>query len=308
MKIRISFFFILFVVIIFFLISLFLPFKPDVEILLNLRLPRSLAIVLSGFLLATAGFISQRITSNPLADPFVIGTSSGAMLGVIISQLTDIRFYSFYYFIVINSITLAIVYLSWWLSIYFVKTESILLTGIAVNSFVLSLIVYYVIFSRENSISFFHLSFGSFSYVEWNSLLYSFISFVISFFILSLIWKDLKIIAFNIEKSITLGVSERLIRFFSFTIISLLTSASVSLSGIIGFVGLMSSHIAYHLNQKREDFYSFVMSGIVGSSLLLLADIFSRYFFYPLEIPPGVFTSIFGSIFFFYIIFNSRSK
>lgn len=306
MKEQNKFLFVFILITVLFFFNLSLPFKPDLDILLNLRLPRSLAIFLSGFLLAVAGFISQRITLNPLADPFIIGTSSGAMLGIIIVRLLDINPYGFYYFIIINLVTLTIVYVSWWFSTYFMKTENIILTGIAINSFILSLIVYYVIFSRDNTINFFHISFGSFSYSEWNSLLYSFISMVLSFFILFFIWKDIILLAFNIEKAITLGISERFTRFLSFTLISLLTSAAVSLSGIIGFVGLMSSHIAYNINKKQENLSSVYLSGFVGSFLLLVADTFSRYFFYPIDIPPGVFTSIFGSIFFFYIILKSK--
>lgn len=308
MKENNKFFLIFVIVIVLFLLNLSLPFKADFDILLNLRFPRSLSIVLSGFLLAIAGFISQRVTLNPLADPFIIGTSSGAMLGIIVAQILNISVYSFSYFFVINIITISIVYLSWWFSTYFSKTENIILVGIAINSLVLSLIVYYVIFSRDNTISFFHISFGSFSYADWNGLLYSFFSAFLSFLILLVIWKDVALVAFNIEKAITLGISERLTRFLSFTLISLLTSGAVSLSGIIGFVGLMSSHIAYNINGRRESLSSVFLSGFIGASLLLFSDIFSRYFYYPIDIPPGVFTSIFGSIFFFYVILKSKIK
>ncbi|MCX7641563.1 MAG: iron ABC transporter permease [Elusimicrobiales bacterium] len=289
-----------------FLIDILVPKIYDKEIILNLRLPRSFSIFIAGYLLASSGFLVQRVTLNSLADPFIIGTSSGAMLGIIISRIFGFYDYSFFYFIIINLCAFITVYISWWFSVYFQKETSILLSGIAVNSFVISMIVLYVIFSREASINFFHLGFGSFSYSQWSSILYSIVSSLIAFIIVIFVWKDIEIISFNQDKALTVGIDIKLTRFLSFLSVSLLSSSAVSLCGIIGFVGLMSPHIASFVFKKNYGIIFLFITAFMGSLLLLISDIFSRFFFYPIEIPPGVITSILGSLFFFYIIVKGK--
>lgn len=303
---RINLLFIVLILLILFLVDISLPDFENLDIIFNLRLPRSISIVLTGWLLAGAGFIVQRLTGNLLADPFIIGTSSGAMTGILISEFFKFSPYGFFYFLTVNSFAVLTVYISWWLSLYFSRHSNIIFSGVAVNSIVLSFIVLYVIFSRDTTINFFHISFGSFSYSDWNSLIYAFMVSLVSFFIIFLIWKDIIIISFNQDKSISLGVSEKTIRFFAFISASFMTSVSVSLSGIIGFVGLMSPHISVLFSDGKDHLSHFILTIIIGSLLLIISDVVSRYFFYPIEIPPGVLTSIAGSIFFLYLVINKK--
>ncbi|MCX7647998.1 MAG: iron ABC transporter permease [Elusimicrobiales bacterium] len=160
--------------------SLTIPSDYDKDILINLRIPRFLTLIITGFSLSTAGMILQLLTKNPLADPFIIGTSGSSMLAIIISNIIGLKFYGFEYFFLILSFSVSATLISYKISVLSSsQNTSLLLSGIALNSFVLSIIVIFVIFSRDATVNFFHLSFGSFAYNEYRVIGYSF--FIISF-------------------------------------------------------------------------------------------------------------------------------
>lgn len=301
MKDRLKFFIIIVLVIVLFLLDVFIPFGASNDIITLLRLPRSISIILVGFLLSTAGLVIQHLTRNPLADPFIIGTSSGAMLGIIISSFLSVSSYSLTYFFIVNIFAFFSTSLSLRISSY-TRFSDIVLSGVSVNSFILSLIVLFVIFSEKHSLDFLHISLGSFSYSDWKSIIYSASTGGLAVFLIFFFIKDLKIISFHEEKSKTLGIDKHKTTIFLYLLSSLLSSSAVSLSGIIGFIGLMSPHITriYFNNSKLE--FIFFANMLIGSMLLFVASLISRIFFYPLEIPPGVFTSIAGSIFFVYLL------
>ncbi|NLH40126.1 MAG: iron ABC transporter permease [Elusimicrobia bacterium] len=290
-------------------LSLSLPFGCDSDILINLRIPKFLGIFISGFSLATAGMVLQLVTKNPLADPFVIGTSAGSMLAIILLEILGIYSYGFVSFFFITISALFFTYLAYRIS-RFSNSASInmLLSGVAVNSFVLSIIVLFVIFSKEQSLYFFHLSFGSFSYSNYTSIIYSFLTIIVSSVFLLIMMNRISILSFDEEKASTLGVNVERIKFILFIIVSLLVSASVSLSGIIGFIGLMIPHITRYFFRGMSLKSLFLMNSVYGASFLLLADVISKKFFYPLEIPPGVISSIFGAIFFIYLVMGSNGR
>lgn len=277
------------------------------DILWGIRVPRLIAVILTGFSLSTAGFLLQYVTRNPLADPFIIGTSGGSMLGLIICEFLGLNYYSPIFFVIINIFALFFTLLAYRISKIFSKSnDTMLLSGIAVNSFVISLIVLFVIFSRENTLYFFHLNFGSFNYINQTKLLYSFLLVILSLTFIFLYTRVIEIISFSEEKAITLGIDVEKIKFFMFILISVLTSTSVVIAGIIAFVGLMVPHISYSLFRGVKTLMFIVLNGLLGSLILLISDVVARYSVYPLEIPPGVITSIFGSLFFIYLVIRRK--
>lgn len=289
--------------------SLALPFRCNNEILINLRIPKFLGIFISGFSLATAGMVLQLVTKNPLADPFIIGTSGGSMLAIILLEVLGIYTYGSLSFFIITVFALFFTYLAYKISRFSNSSSmNMLLSGIAVNSFVLSVIVLFVIFSKEQTLYFFHLSFGSFSYSNYSSIIYSFLSIAVSSILLFIMMNRVSIISFDEEKAATLGINVERVKFVLFIIVSLLVSASVSLSGIIGFIGLMIPHITRYFLRGMNLKSIFLMNSLYGASFLLLADVISKKFFYPLEIPPGVISSIFGAVFFIYLVMNSNTR
>ncbi|MEF3281050.1 MAG: iron ABC transporter permease [Elusimicrobiota bacterium] len=291
-------------------LSLSLPSDFDKDILINLRIPRYLGILLTGFSLSTAGFILQLVTKNPLADPFIIGTSGASMLGIILCSLMQISFYDIRYFFIIIFFSLSVTIFSYKLS-YLGSSKSannILLSGIAINSFILSLIVLLIIFSREWSINFMHISFGSFSYSDYNKLTVLYSIFFILIFLLFFLNKYILVFSFDDDKSKTLGIDSNKIKFIIFVIVSFLTSISVSISQMIGFIGLMIPHITRSFLNRENFNIIFIFNLLYGGLFLLMADVISRMFFYPLELPPGVISSIFGSLFFIWLILRKEAK
>ncbi len=198
---------------------------------------------MTGAFLSSSGYIVQMITRNPLADPFIIGTSSGAMLGIILLIFLGVPPSSFLYFFVVISLSFLSTYLALIIARMSKITGGILLSGIAINSFIISIILFFIMFSKEHSLSFLHISFGSFSYSEWNNIAYSLIPAVISLIFILIMMKDIKIVAFHDDKSLTVGIKRDTVVFLSILFSSALSSSAVFLSGIIGFVGLMAPHI-----------------------------------------------------------------
>ncbi len=290
--------------------SLNLPFEFDKDILVNLRIPRYLGIIITGFSLSTSGLILQLITKNPLADPFIIGTSASAMLGIMLCLIIGISFYDPLYFLIIISFSLVATIFSYKLS-YLSSSKSsnnILLSGIAINSFVLSIIVLVVIFSRNWTVNFMHISFGSFSYPDYTKIFISGIIFLVIIIVLYFLNKYIIVFSFDEEKSKTLGIQLYQTKIVIFLIISSLTAISVSLSGIIGFIGLMIPHITRHILYKENFNLIFLMNVIYGGMFLVLSDTISKAFFYPVELPPGVISSIFGSLFFIWLILKEKHR
>jgi iron complex transport system permease protein len=290
-------------------LELILPYKCEKEIFYELRLPRYLGIIISGFSISSAGFLLQYITRNPLADPFIIGTSGGVMISVILSKIFLISSYSFFYLFMNSFFGVAATFFAFKIaSISQRVISNILLSGFAINSIVFSIIVFLIIFSKENSLYFLNISFGSFSYLDYKIIFYSFLFLFVVLFFIRFLFKYIISISFDDEKSITLGIDVKKIRFLVFIISSVLTSLSVSLSGMIGFVGLMIPHITRYFFSEFSFKIIFFLNGFLAIIFLLIADVFSRYFFYPVEFPPGIFSSIFGSLFFIYLVIKSRKK
>lgn len=300
-------FLIIFIFLIFSYFSLALPYNFNRELFLNLRIPRFIGIIITGFSLSTAGMMIQLITKNPLADPFIIGTSGGAMLAIIICDIIGFKTYGFVYFFLISLFSITATFLAYRISMFSSLFSNILLSGIAINSFILSIIVFLIIFSRDASINFFHLGFGSFSYLSYDTVMYSVLIFSFLFFLSFFMIKYLIPISFDEEKAQTLGINVNRLKFILFILVSLITSVSVSISGMIGFVGLMIPHITRKLFKNENFKFLFVINSLLGSIFLLVSDVISKSFFYPVEIPPGVITSIIGSIFFLILVIKREN-
>lgn len=308
-KLHLNVFIIFVLFVVFSYLDLILPYMCDKEIFYELRIPRYLGIFISGFSLSSAGMLLQHITKNPLSDPFITGTSGGVMISIIISHILNISSYSFLY-LLMNSMW------GFFATLFAFKIASlsgrvisnIVLSGFAINSIVFSLIVFFIIFSKENSLYFLHVSFGSFSYVNYKILFYSLLFFLVIIFFVRYILKYIITLSFDEDKSIVLGVDVKKVRFSVFMISSVLTAISVTLSGIIGFVGLMIPHITRYFFGNFSFENIFFLNGFLAVVFLLFADVFSRYFFYPLDFPPGIFSAICGSVFFIYLVIKNRKK
>ncbi|OGC03317.1 hypothetical protein A2276_00140 [candidate division WOR-1 bacterium RIFOXYA12_FULL_43_27] len=280
-------------------------------IIWQIRLPRVVLSALCGVLLATSGVILQGILRNPLADPYILGVSSGAGIGaaialslpfsMVILGISSIPLFAFVF-------ALASVFVVYRLS--YVKgrsaPETLILAGVAVASFasaILSLII--IVSGRLQAIYFWLL--GSFSLSSWgdvwNLLPYGLVGIVISYFYS----KELNALLLGEEIALTLGVEVEKIRVRLILVASLMTAAAVSVSGLIGFVGLIIPHFVRLLigpNHRMLIPYS----ALGGAILLVAADTLARTLFSPMEVPIGVIMSLVGAPFFLYILRTRAGK
>lgn len=274
-------------------------------IIWNLRFPRSLLAFLVGGGLALCGGVYQAIFKNPMADPFILGISSGAAFGATIGILLNFSTS----FMGMNSTSL-LAFAGSLLSIFFVyniakvgrqaNTTSLLLCGTAVNQFLTALISFaMLIFSNEMKKIYFW-TLGSFSSKGWDHVLTVVPYVLIGLVIILIFAKELDIMVLGDETAVRFGVDVEKNKRILFLVTSLVMASCVSVSGIIGFVGLIAPHVIRLIvgpSHKKLLPMSFVLGGVV----LCICDTIARSVM-AAEIPVGIVTAIVGAPFFIYLL------
>lgn len=289
------------------LLSKFIPVTENTEstlktIIFDIRLPRILIVMLVGSVLSQSGVSFQGLFNNPLVSPYILGISGGAGFGAALGIL----FFNNFIYVSILSFVFSI--LSVFLTILISKAGknissiNLVLSGFIVGSFftsLLSLLKYYADpFAKLPSIVFWLM--GSFNSVSNKDLIITLPIFVIgSIFLILLRWK-LNILSLGDEEAITLGENPKILRFIIIVICSILTATSVSISGIIGWVGLAVPHIS-RLLVGPDYRYLLPTSTLLGSIYLLLIDNISRTLTTS-EIPVGILTALIGAPIFVYVL------
>ena len=286
--------------------------STSIIILLNLRLPRILLACLVGAALSVVGTSFQGIFKNPMADPFVLGVSSGAALGATITMvfLKEIHFFgismvAFTAFIG-AIITTFLVY-----NIARVGTKvpvaTLLLAGIAINYLLSSLISLMMTFNRDNIEKIVMWTMGSFSTAGWNEVILLFIIIVPSILFIATFSRDLNIMLLGEDSARSLGIDVNGFKKYIFVISTLMVAAVVSVSGIIGFVGLIVPH-AIRMIFGSDNRVVIPFSALGGAIFLIVCDTLARVIVPPSEIPVGIITSIFGVPFFIYLLYRTKKK
>lgn len=297
----------------------FTPIEPQFEtILFVVRLPRVVMSLLIGAALGIAGASIQAIFRNPLAEPGLLGISAGASLMAVIIIVLQTTFFTalgnlFGYFLVsIGALTGALLtaFLIYKLANTNGKPQiaTMLLIGIAINALCTALTGLITANAEETelrSITFWML--GSLSGATWQ-LIYAICPFIILALIyLPLQAKKLNAFVLGEAQAEQLGVKtlnvKRKVIFFS----TIAVGASVAVSGIIGFVGLLIPHLV-RLLVGVDNKYVVPMSAILGASVLCLSDLLSRLITAPIEQPIGVITALLGSPVFLYILLRDKKK
>jgi len=268
----------------------------------DVRLPRVLTAAIVGAGLSIAGVVFQGILLNPLADPYTLGISAGAAFGASIALLLDITFlgiYSIPIFAFLGAVATLFTVMSLSSSGGTISSNSLILSGIIVAAILsagISFIKY--VADEQVSIIIFWLM-GSFSSKTWVDVLLTFSFVSIGFIICIFLARDLNIMSLGDRSASSLGIDPNLIRIILLVTASLITAICVSVSGIIGFVGLIIPHLMRFI--VGSDSRRLVpASALTGAILLLTADTVTRAVL-PTEIPIGVLTALIGGPFFCYI-------
>ncbi|MDR1928436.1 MAG: iron ABC transporter permease [Oscillospiraceae bacterium] len=281
--------------------------RTTVQILLTLRLPRLLACMLCGGALAVAGLLVQTLFGNPLASPNTIGVNSGAGFAAALALLllpdrpAAVPAAAF----VGALFAAALIYA---LSVKTGGRKSvILLAGIAVGSILSAGIS--LIHSLWQNVLLEYNSFllGSFSGMRWDRLFPAGVLILAGLTAAFLCRHEMTVFALGDETAAALGQNIRALRIFLILTASVLAGASVSICGMLGFVGLLVPHLARRLSgmQNRAQV---VLCALLGASLVLLCDLFSRVLFAPYELQAGILLSFLGGPFFLYLILKKRGR
>lgn len=280
-------------------------------IILSVRLPRVICVALAGMSLSLCGAAMQGLLKNPLADGSTVGVSAGGALGAVIAIAFGITIPSLPF-----AGTIAMAMLTSFISLlvilalahkldYSLSTNTIILVGVIYSMFVSSIISFIVTFASDRVKQITFWTMGSFSGSNYTNALVLLFTLIVFGGIILRYARELNAFAIGEDNARHIGVNVRKVRLVILICVSALIGVCVSISGTIGFVGLVTPHMVRMItgpNHRRL----LPASMFAGAVFLMLSDLAARILLNPLELPIGVVTSFIGSIVFVYIFYSSR--
>jgi iron complex transport system permease protein len=283
--------------------------RSTAVILFQLRLPRVLLAAVVGAGLAVAGAVFQALFRNPMADPAIIGVSSGAALGAIIVILAGggAAFAGMGVSAAAFAGALAVAFLVYRLARLgpAIQVATLLLAGIAVAAVISAAITLIMAFDGQQIRSIYFWLLGGLGERGWTSLIAA--SPLVLVGVAAAVGSagDLNLAALGEERSAQLGLEVERFKRLMLATGSLLAAAAVSVAGLIGFVGLMTPHILRLV--VGPDHRRLIPASVLGgASFMILADLAARTAIRPEEIPVGAVTAILGGPFFLYLLRRER--
>jgi len=283
-------------------------------ILLEIRLPRIFMAIIVGGSLSVVGGVFQGIYKNPMADPFIIGTSSGAALGVSIALIFFSKFLSFFKFGLIGIFAFIGALLATTLSYLIAKegknipVNNLLISGIAVNFLFSSIVSLIMIFNRSNIEDIILWLMGSFYMVSKNQLFYSYPIIIIMILIIYFYSNEMNMMIIGEDEARTMGVNVEKVKKTVVILSAVIISIVVANTGIIGFVGMMIPHISRYIIKTSDYKWNIPFMFLLGALLMIVSDAISRTVINNSEIPVGIITSILGSVYFIYLLYKNKSR
>lgn len=286
--------------------DIWVTFLGDIQndfqnIIWNIRVPRTFVSILVGANLAVSGVILQGIMKNPLADPYIIGVSSGAGLaGMIIlilyphlpQLLTPVAFVG------ATIVAFTVYALAWEKGI---APTRIILAGVAISAFLGSGISALMVFYSDRVQGTISFMVGGLSATSWPQMRIILPYTIVGLSLALLGIRKMNILMLGDQTAKSLGARVEWIRFFMTTVATLLAASAVSVVGLLGFVGLVVPHTARLI--VGNDYRVLLPASIfLGSAVLTASDTLGRIMFAPMEIPVGVIMGALGAPFFLYLL------
>ena len=290
------------------------PINPMyTNIVWSIRLPRVLLAGLVGASLAIAGAAFQGLLRNPLADPYTLGVSSGASVGGVVTIFFNLSIpvvgaYTLPFLSIISAfITILLVLLFAQKIERSMKVETIILTGVIFSSFLGAFISLMIALTGDELRQIIGWLLGSVSMRGWDYIKMILPFFVVGTLLLLVNANELNAMSFGEERARHLGVNVQRRKMMVLTAGSILTGAAVSVSGTIGFVGLVIPHLSRIL-WGPDHKHLLPLSILTGSGFLILADLVARTIISPTELPIGVITALIGAPVFALILMGRKRK
>lgn len=287
--------------------------KSDIYIIWNLRFPRALLAFFVGGGLAVAGAAMQSITRNVMADPYVLGISSGALALVSVGFLVGGVLTATSWFIpglafLGSLMSLALVFAIGGFSNNS-STAKLVLSGTAV-SMTLNAVAQFCIYNQANSggaNSIVNWMMGSLGGARWGNITVPAVGCLLGTLFFAFHARSFDLIALGDETAITLGTNTKRIKLLSMIVVAAICGFSVASCGIIGLVGFMIPHIV-RMMIGTDHKKLFLLAFIVGGIFLILMDVLARTVLAPSEVPVGVFTALCGGPYFIWLLRKKRRK
>lgn len=276
------------------------------NVLLDIRIPRVLFSALTGATLAITGVTIQALFRNPLAEPGLIGISSGAALGAVIAIVMGLGdFFVIAGFAFTGS--LIATWLAYAIGARYRGVAGLLLAGIAINAIAGSLIGVFSYIANDTELrDLTFWSMGSLAAASWQNLLYIGPWVLLLLLYLLTQWRALNALLLGEREAIHLGFDLIPIRRRLIIVTALIIGPLIAITGGIGFVGLVVPHLVRMIFGANHRII-LPVSIIVGALLLTLADLFARVVIVPAELPIGIVTSLIGGPFFFWLLLRART-
>jgi iron complex transport system permease protein len=298
----------------------FLDFEPtwaltDETIIFEIRLVRVVAGALVGAALATAGVLFQGLLRNPMADPYIIGTSAGAALGATLAMLVPVGIaFAGFGLVTVAAFcgALAAVLLVYNLASVGGRTPvvAMLLAGFVVSAMLVAVMSLLITVNDTLQVklhSIFSFLMGSLSVNGWTQIA-AVAPLVVGGIVVSRLFSfHLNAFSLGEEGAAFVGVNVEREKVLILALGSLLTACAVSLSGVVGFVGLVVPH-AMRLALGPDHRLLLPASALGGAAFLVVADTVARTVLAPTEIPVGIFTALVGAPFFIYLLRRTRRE
>lgn len=286
--------------------------ESHIVIITQLRLPRVILAASIGAALSVTGAAFQSIFKNPLADPYTIGASSGGALGaaaaIVIRSRAGISGFSLVSILAFAG-ALTATYTVYSLGKIKGKfsTTSIILSGIALNSMLSAVLSLILLFNREEMAQILFWTMGSFAASGWNQVFAALPGIITGIVIVYIYSRNLNIMLLGEESARHLGVDTNRLKKVTLFTGAFITGLAVSVSGIIGFVGIITPHIV-RIILGPDNRVMIPYAAVGGAIFLVAADGLSRILIPPVEIPVGILTSAVGGPFFVYLLIKNKRK
>lgn len=282
------------------------PLTGAQVIVWQLRLPRVLVAALVGAALALAGALFQGVFRNPLADPYLIGTASGAGLGATlvaalggaVPLLAGVGAPLVAFLFGLGAVLLVALLARQGTSL---PTVRLILAGVVVGSICTAATSFLLVASREQAAGMLARLLGGFGFASWNGVLILLGFLLPALLLAGAFARALDLLQLGEEGAAVLGLPVESVKYLLLGVATLVTAAAVSVAGIIGFVGLMVPH-AVRLARGPTHGGLLPLAAVWGAGFMVLADLLARTLIAPVEIPVGIVTALVGGPFFLLLL------
>ncbi|MDJ0359269.1 iron ABC transporter permease [Rhodococcus sp. H29-C3] len=275
-------------------------------IVLDSRLPRSLTAAVVGASLAIAGGVAQAVTRNPLADPYLLGVSSGAGFGVVVVMALGIGAGAIGVFTIPAAAFVGAMiplFLALLIGGRYPQSTAIVLVGVALGAVFSALITFtLLVFADERTLSgVLHWLAGGFGDARWSTLTFPTIALLVVGTVLLLSAPRMDLLKTGDDGAAALGLNVQRFRVLQLLAVSMLAGAAVSVGGGIGFVGLLVPHLAGYIVGTRA-IRLLPVAALLGAIALVGADTLARSVSSSTEVPVGVVTALVGAPIFVFML------